>query len=204
LLLKALRTILAILATIVGLYPLLYLFVDMRAGLLDTKSATVLSSTTWNIGFYTHILSAGIALLLGWTQFNNSLRRSRLRLHRTIGKIYIGTAFLASASGIYIAFYATGGIIASLGFMLLGLVWFYTTLRAYTAIRHKDINHHRAMMTYSYAACLAAVTLRIYLPILTILLHDFENAYITVAWLSWIPNLAVAFYIVSKPRRKAV
>jgi hypothetical protein len=57
---------------------------------------------------------------------------------------------------------------------------------------------HREMMIYSYAACLAAVTLRIYLPILSFVFHDFIKAYLMVAWISWLPNLAAAFYIIKQ------
>jgi hypothetical protein len=53
-------------------------------------------------------------------------------------------------------------------------------------------------MIYSYAACLAAVTLRIYLPLFTFLFHDFNKAYSLVAWLCWIPNIIVAHYIIKK------
>jgi hypothetical protein len=59
------------------------------------------------------------------------------------------------------------------------------------------------MMIYSYAACLAAVTLRIYLPLLAFAFNDFIKAYLLVAWLSWVPNLLVAFYI-NKRRKTAV
>ena len=58
--------------------------------------------------------------------------------------------------------------------------------------------HHQKMMIYSYAACFAAVTLRIYLPILSILFHDFIKAYILVAWLCWIPNIIVAYFLVQQ------
>ncbi len=54
------------------------------------------------------------------------------------------------------------------------------------------------MMIYSYAACFAAVTLRLWLPMLTALFHDFKTAYRIVAWLCWLPNLAVARYILIK------
>ncbi len=54
------------------------------------------------------------------------------------------------------------------------------------------------MMTYSYAACLAAVTLRLWLPILVPVLGNFVDAYVIVAWLSWVPNLMVAYLIVRK------
>ena len=116
-------------------------------------------------------------------------------LHRNVGKVYIIAACLSALAAVYIALYANGGIIASLGFISLGVIWFYTTLRAYFAIRNLQIIEHQKMMTYSYAACFAAVTLRIYLPLLTMLFNDFIKAYLIVAWLCWIPNMIVAYFL---------
>ena len=118
-----------------------------------------------------------------------------------IGTVYVSAALVSSIAGIYIACYATGGIIASSGFMCLGLFWFYSTYRGYSSIIERNINAHKEMMIYSYAACLAAVTLRIYLPLLSFAFGDFIKAYLVVAWVSWVPNLVVAFYI--NKRRKA-
>ena len=87
---------------------------------------------------------------------------------------------------------------ASLGFICLAVIWFYTTLKAYLNIRNKQVKQHQKMMIYSYAACFAAVTLRIWLPLLTAVLGDFVTAYIIVAWLCWIPNLIVASQIVRR------
>lgn len=192
------KTAIAILATIVSLYPVAYFIFGTRFGLLQSKSDALLASTLYNIGFFVHIIGGGIALLTGWPQFNRRLRLTRMHTHRTLGKIYVTSVLLSALAGIYIATYATGGIIASSGFMCLGAVWFTTTLIAYTSIRSGNINLHQKMMIYSYAACFAAVTLRIYLPLLTMLFHDFIKAYLLVAWLCWVPNILVAYFIAKK------
>ena len=108
------------------------------------------------------------------------------------------TALISAFTSVYIAFYATGGIVASLGFMCLGIIWFYTTLKAYTEIKKGQIENHQKMMIYSYAACFSAVTLRIYLPILVIIFHEFTKAYLIVAWLCWVPNIIVAYFLVKQ------
>jgi hypothetical protein len=43
----------------------------------------------------------------------------------------------------------------------------------------------------SYALTLAAVTLRIYLPLSHALEIGFEDAYRLVSWLCWVPNLVI-------------
>lgn len=195
---KALWILVSTLSITIGLYPAIYFLIDREFGLLNSKSSELLSNPLWNIAFYIHILLGGFALLIGWTQFNSKFRNGNLKQHRIIGKLYIISVFLSSTAGIYIAFFATGGFISSLGFFCLGVIWFYTTLMAYIYIRNKQIKQHQKMMVYSYAACFAAVTLRIWLPLLIIIFGNFITAYIIVAWLCWIPNLMVAHLITKR------
>jgi len=187
-----------VLAVAVGLYPLTYFFVDRKFGLLASKSNELLADTMWNIGFYGHILLGGLALFIGWAQFSNKLRTANLKVHRNVGKLYIIAVMISGICGIYIAFEATGGLIASLGFIGLGTIWLFTTLRAYIAVRNKDMTLHKGFMIYSYAACFAAVTLRIWLPLLNIVLDDFVLAYRIVAWLCWLPNMVFAYFWVKR------
>jgi len=191
----------AFLAVGVGLYPLLYLFVDRKFGLLASKSDVLLADVFWNIGFYGHILLGGLALAIGWVQFSKKIRNANLGRHRTIGKVYVISVLISGSCGVFIAFNATGGLVTTLGFMSLGLIWLYTTLKAYFAVREGDIALHEGLMIYSYAACFAAVTLRIWLPLLTLSLQDFTTAYRIVAWLCWIPNIIFAYFWV---RRKGL
>lgn len=180
------------LAIIIGLYPGIYFLIPREFGLLSSKKPELLNSILWNIGFYTHIILGGLALLIGWIQFSSKIRARNIRLHKQVGKLYLTAVFLSSIAGIYIGFYATGGIVSSMGFISLGIIWFCTTLMAYLHIRNKQIKQHQKMMIYSYAACFAAVTLRIWLPILIMIFGDFNKAYVIVAWLCWVPNLLVA------------
>ena len=65
----------AIVATVIGLYPSIYFFMDRQFGLLQSKSEALLINTPWNIAFYTHIILGGLALLIGWTQFIEKVER---------------------------------------------------------------------------------------------------------------------------------
>ena len=47
-------------------------------------------------------------------------------------------------------------------------------------------------MIRSYALCLAAVMLRVYLPLFGVLGVPFESSYPAISWLCWVPNLIVA------------
>ncbi|MDF1694646.1 MAG: DUF2306 domain-containing protein [Saprospiraceae bacterium] len=193
---KAPWVIMAILSIGIGLYPIIYFVMDRKFGLLNTKSESLLSDAFWNTGFYGHIVLGGLALLIGWLQFSESIRKNNMQLHKNIGKLYVFCVLISGVCGVYIGFYATGGIFTALGFILLGLFWLATTIMAYLAAKNRKIERHRVLMIYSYAACFAAVTLRIWLPLLTGYFGDFETAYSIVAWLCWVPNIVVAYFIV--------
>jgi uncharacterized membrane protein len=198
--LKAGYFFLGLFAVFIGLYPLRFIGLPYEESLLGSKSDTLLRSSLYLTAFYTHIFLGGLALLTGFSQFYKTLRRKRLALHRALGKIYVIAVLLSGLTGLGIAFFATGGIIPSLGFAGLALLWLYTTSNAYTSIKKIDIDAHRRWMIRSYALCFAAVTLRLYLPLFTGLLSiEFIPAYRIIAWLCWVPNIIVAeIFIVRK------
>lgn len=189
---KTLWIIVVLLAILVGLIPLNYIEQDTESGFLELKDDTLLNSMAWQFAFNAHIISGGIAIMIGWLQFSKKLLSKRPKWHRVIGKIYIVAALTCALSGIYVGYFATGGPIAAAGFITIGIIYFYTTLKAYLHIRNRQIEQHKVMMVYSYAACMAAVTLRLYVPFLTVFLGDYFIAYRIVAWVSWIPNLLLA------------
>ena len=62
-----------------------------------------------------------------------------LKLHRTVGKTYVISVLISGACGIYLACYATGGIVCTLGFTFLGIIWLATTVLSFNAIRNGEI-----------------------------------------------------------------
>jgi uncharacterized membrane protein len=198
---KAAWALFIFLAVGVGLYPLAYLLFDMKGGLLATKPADLLQNRAWQVFFYTHISLGGVALLTGWSQFMPRFRARHLDLHRTLGKIYVAAVMLSGAAGLYVAFFATGGLISSLGFGALALLWVGSTWKAYDLIRKRAPIQHKHWMIRSYALCFAAVTLRLWMPLLIAGFRmPFEEAYPIIAWLCWVPNLLVAEVIVRRKR----
>ncbi|MGI9547816.1 MAG: DUF2306 domain-containing protein [Flavobacteriaceae bacterium] len=187
----------AVFAIFISLYPLKFLWMPVDQGLLGSKPEALLSTIWYLPAFYTHIFLGGLALLTGFSQFFPALRKKKLGLHRTLGKIYIIAAILSGTSGLAIAYFATGGLIPALGFGMLAILWLYTTVNAYTSIRAMNIQSHQRWMIRSYALCFAAVTLRIYLPSFIALGGmEFIPAYSIIAWLCWVPNLLVAEFLV--------
>lgn len=174
---------------VVALYALTYFIPNYQSPFLQHKP---LDNTLWRVTFWTHVGLGALALALGPFQLSVKRRQRNLNLHRQLGKLYVISILVASVCAFYAAFFADTGWIAGLGFAMLALAWFYTTLRAYQTIRQKQVDQHRAWMYRSYAVTLAAVTLRIILPVeLALLGLPFSVAYPIVAWLCWVPNLIV-------------
>lgn len=98
-----------ILAILVGLIPIFYLKDGVSEGYLELKIQEVLKSKTWWVFLYTHIISGGIAILIGWIQFSKTLHQKYTKWHRIIGKLYFISSLIGSISGFYLGFYATGG-----------------------------------------------------------------------------------------------
>jgi uncharacterized membrane protein len=189
---------LAFFAIAIGVYPFFYLVIDMTGGLLSTKG-NLLTQTHWNIAFYAHILGGAIALLTGWMQFWTTFRKRYPAFHKFLGKVYlIAVLGLSSPAGFYLAWFATGGLWAGLGFGILAILWFYSTFSAYSAIRQGQVEAHKNWMIRSYAFTFAAVTLRLWLPLLINLfgMHNFMISYTIIAWLCWIPNGVVAELVI--------
>jgi uncharacterized membrane protein len=157
------------------------------------------------IGLYTHIIGSMAALLLGPFQFLPRFRQKRyLGVHRRLGRLYLGGVVVGGISGLYMSLFSFGGVITTIGFGMLAIFWLGTAVSAYTTIRQKDVQAHHRWMTRNFALTFAAVTLRLWLPILPLLLGGFEPGYQAVSWVAWVPNLLVAEWLIRRRRKQVV
>lgn len=82
------------------------------------------------------------------------------------------------------------------------MLWLFTTIMAYTTIRKKKNKEHQKWMIRSYALCFAAVTLRLWMPILPAVFNlDFNEAYPIISWLCWVPNIIFAEFLIKRIKR---
>jgi uncharacterized membrane protein len=146
-----------------------------------------------------HIAGGIGALLAGPWQFSERLRKRALNLHRWLGRFYLVEVALASVAGFAMATVSQEGMATHFGFGALAVLWFLSGFEAYRMARKRDIPAHRDWMIRNFALSLAAVTLRVYLPLMMLLLHwSFRQSYITVSWLCWVPNLLLAEWLVRR------
>lgn len=141
---------------------------------------------------YIHVAGSVVALVLGSLQFLPVLRKGANPSHRWIGRVYVSGCLIGGAAALVLAPGSYAGPIASAGFASLGILWIAATLLGWRAVvqgRHAD---HRRWMIRSWALTLAAVTLRLYLPMVMILDLPFLPWYRAISFLAWVPNLVAA------------
>jgi uncharacterized membrane protein len=153
------------------------------------------------IGIYSHIFGSSLALAIGPLQFWTRLRTTKRSVHRWLGRLYLGLGVLiGGTAGLWMAFHAWGGLMARLGFACLAIAWLYSGLRAWLAVRAGNLAMHRTWMIRNFSLTFAAVTLRLYLPIAGAAGIGFDVAYPAIAWLCWLPNLAIAEWSFNRSR----
>ncbi|HEY2750364.1 DUF2306 domain-containing protein [Phenylobacterium sp.] len=149
------------------------------------------------------VLHAGLAataLIVGPFQFIPRLRAARPRLHHWVGRIYVVACLLGGPAGLLLAWGTSAGPVAQFGFGLLAISWIFCTAQAWRLAMARRIVEHRRWMVRSFALTLAAVTLRLYLPIPPLLGIDFVEGYRAISWLCWIPNLLAAELYLNRAR----
>lgn len=160
------------------------------------------------VAFYAHVVLGALALLIGPLQFARGLRERFPRVHRAMGAASIVAIVGASGAGLVISTVTSAGLIGTLGFGMLAILWATFALLGLRAILRRDVLAHRWWMTRAFALTYAGVTLRLWLPILMAVFMAFGSdpggafvqAYAIVPFLSWVPNLIVAEWMVRASR----
>lgn len=177
-----------------------YLKFNSAVDFLKTKQL-IYHIKHWRWSFYIHVFVSPLLYFSGVIQFIPFIYNNYPKIHKTFGKIYIiNLLIITGPAALIMSFYANGSYPAQVSFVLLSLFWMVTTLKAYLAVRKRDIDSHIDWMTRSMFLTLSAVTLRFYALMLDVLhlVYDPLITYVCLAWLSWIPNLIMAELLIRK------
>ncbi|AJS58524.1 DUF2306 domain-containing protein [Paenibacillus sp. IHBB 10380] len=167
-------TILFILYTLVGNY----LIHPGAEGFLSHKTGLKreLNLPVWLNIMYIHVAFACIAMAAGLLNFSNRIFEKSRKFHRINGYVYLVSVFLVVLTSGYMAPYATGGKITSIGLNTLNIVWLFITITALVQIKKRRITRHRNWMIRSYAFCYTNMLIHL----ISSLLHQgFGYAYVT-------------------------
>jgi uncharacterized membrane protein len=167
-------------------------FAHNHAFFLGFKQAAI--KTGWYMpAFYCHIFASSVILLVGFFQFSEKVYTNR-KVHRALGKIYVLGVLLIAAPGAYVmTLFVNRGAGVFISFMLQNTLWIISTTLAFIFIKKGNINDHVKMMRRSYGLAFGAVTLRFYILLFHVFGNgvNFDNNYIIIAFLSWVPNLVL-------------
>ncbi|NNJ13282.1 DUF2306 domain-containing protein [Chloroflexales bacterium ZM16-3] len=152
-----------------------------------------------HVALSAHIVGGIVALAIAPLQLVPRLRRRGAAAHRWLGRAAMLGMLVGGLGGLAMAAVAYGNLVSRLGFGTMALGWLTTAWLGYWAIRTKQVAAHRRWMLRNIALTLAAVTLRLWLPLLLKVGHlPFDTAYPLVAWLCWVPNLLIAEALVQR------
>jgi len=186
----------AVFALAIAAYSLRYVFLGERAYTPELAPSFRARPLT----VMAHTLFGPIALTLGLVNLLPAMRQGRRwPVHRWLGRIYLVSSIVLGVAGLSLSFHATGGPGPRTAFGLLALATLGASLMGYRSIRVRDVRHHREWMLRSYALVFAAVTLRVWMPILaTVYQGQFVPAYRWSAWLCWVPNVLVVEWMIRR------
>lgn len=117
---------------------------------------------------FPHILLGFTGLVLGPIQFSSRIRKNNLRLHRTLGKIYVAAILMASMLALIICLtYRPHDSTFKFTFenIIQSSVWFITTLVAWIAAKNKQTTLHKTWMSRSYGVTFIFVAARVLTPL---------------------------------------
>ncbi|MCF2943277.1 DUF2306 domain-containing protein [Paenibacillus tarimensis] len=81
---------------------------------------------------------------------NKRLRTKSLALHRWNGGIYLYSIVINFIPGIFVSFFASGGLLSTVGFLILNTLWLLSTILGVYYIKKKNIQLHSIWMTRSF------------------------------------------------------
>jgi uncharacterized membrane protein len=154
-----------------------------------------------------HAFFGATAMLLGMFQFSNRLRAKYLKLHRTLGYIYVVSVFISAPFAIPVASRIDSlSLVAASAVQSFG--WVVTTAIALYCVRQGNIAQHRRWMIRSYPFAMVFTVARIIIPIPPILRMGFTGiemvVWTTIAMAAFLPNVMLEWKaITARPAARA-
>jgi uncharacterized membrane protein len=127
-----------------------------------------------------HGVPGAIALFLGVFQFSARLRQRHLQVHRVMGRIYVGSVFIAAPAAVIVAIKLPLPTLL-LASMIQAGGWIVTTATALYCVRTGQIQQHREWMIRSYPFAMVFVVVRA-LAAIPAVARSGEMVFVTVVW----------------------
>ena len=179
------------------LITLQYIPYDTDVAFLRIKQEVIVLNH-YKIAFFTHVYTSIFLMIFGAFQFSNYIQKKHIKLHRISGRLYVGILLLLSGpSGLVMSYYANGGLLAQVSFLLLSTFWILFTFLSLYFILKKQVIKHQKFAIRGFALTLSAISLRLFKYLLVFFFEPLPmDAYRIAAWSGWTFNLLVAEIII--------
>ena len=108
-----------------------------------------------------HGIAGLAALLMGPFQLSTRFRQRHLRVHRIMGRFYLGAITIAASVGIYLSATHQQLLQDKMWIFAIAGAWLITGLLALVAVRNGNIETHQQWVTRNYALTCLFITARI-------------------------------------------
>jgi uncharacterized membrane protein len=154
----------------------------------------------WLGALYAHVPSALLALPACLVLLARRMRARWPRFHRWLGRATGGVLLcVVVPSGMYLALFAQGGWVTTLGFWLTGLIAFVAMLKSIQSARTGDMKSHRRFSAHVAAQLAVAVLSRFLLAAADVTGVYSEWVYVAALWVPVI-GCAIAAELLTRPR----
>jgi uncharacterized membrane protein len=151
-----------------------------------------------------HGIPGALALSLGVFQFSSRLRRRYLKLHRVMGRIYVGSAVVSAPLAIAVAI-AVPTPTLFMASLIQALGWLATTATALYCVRTGRIQQHREWMmrSYPFAAVFVVVRVIVAIPAIERMgpLGVATVVWSVIATACFLPSFAIAWQALAASKR---
>lgn len=166
---------------------------------ISRKDQILTDRNLWISMIRIHILLAIISLITGPLGVIKAIRDKSRNFHRWNGRIYVMSIILNFIPGVYVSFFATGGLPSIIGFLILNSLWLITTILGFWYIRRQRVMLHSQWITRSFFLSFANITIYIIVAISHSLMNfSYGNSYTIAVWLSWSLNLLVSEFMIRR------
>lgn len=131
----------------------------------DQSRISIESETVQYPLLIVHICTAMVALITGLVQFIDPIRLKKPRFHRYTGRVYVLSVMISGLTAIGLFFYEKD-YSRALSFLVLALLWLFTSWKGYRTAVNRKFEEHRKWMVRSFAITLVAVCARLLTPLL--------------------------------------
>jgi uncharacterized membrane protein len=173
----------------------------------EAEAVTRMGATRYNelpLTTLLHIVPGTLFLVLAPVQLVPQLRTRRSGVHRRLGVVLLGLAVPYALTGIFFSLHKpVFGPLAAIASGLAGSWFIYCAVRAYAAIRRRDIDAHREWMLRALAAAygIAAVRL-VFLAMMVVAPFDPIAMGVTSFWAGWLVAALPTEWWIRQTRRE--